>query len=195
MSTRSADYPIDPQFIQRWSPRAFSNAEISETELFTILEAARWAPSAYNAQPWRYVYARRGTAYWETLLGLLNDFNRSWADKGAALVIAVSKTTLVPPGAQTAVPNGTHSFDAGAAWGYLALQASLSGWSSHGMAGFDQDKARAVLGIPDEYAIDAAIVMGKLGDKASLPEGLQTREVPSPRESLDKLAFEGKFSD
>jgi nitroreductase len=193
VSSRTADFPVDAQFLNRWSTRAFADTAISEQELNTILEAARWAPSAYNAQPWRFVYARRGTAHWDALVGLLNDFNRSWAEKASALVIVVSKTTALLPGAETPVDFPTHSFDAGSAWGFLALQATLNGWSAHAMAGFDKDKARTDLGIPADYAVEAAIAIGKPGDKSSLPDYLQARDVPSPRESLAKLAFEGKF--
>ena len=195
MSTRTSDFPIDTQFLDRWSTRAFADVDISEQELHTILEAARWAPSAYNAQPWRFVYARRGTAHWDALVGLLNDFNRSWADKASALVILVSKKTAVLPGADTPVAFPTHSCDAGAAWGCLALQASLKGWSTHAMAGFDKEKAQTDLAIPEDYAVEAAIAIGKQGDKSTLPDFLQAREVPSPREPLSKLAFEGKFKN
>lgn len=190
---RQADYPIDPHFINRWSPRAYTGADISEETVLTFLEAARWAPSAYNAQPWRFVYARRGTPAWNNLLGLLNEFNRSWAEKASVLIVVLSRTVMVPPGAKEAVPASTHAFDTGSAWGYLALQASISGWHAHGMAGFDKDKARVELGVPAEFSVEAMVAIGKLGDKSILPEGLQGRELPSPREALSKLAFEGKF--
>ncbi|EOA06881.1 oxygen-insensitive nitroreductase [Herbaspirillum frisingense GSF30] len=190
---RNADYPIDPQFLNRWSPRAYNGAEIAEETVLTFLEAARWAPSAYNAQPWRFVYARRGTPAWDSLLGLLNEFNRSWCANASALIVVLSRTVMLPPGATEVVPAPTHSFDTGSAWGYLALQASLSGWHAHGMAGFDKDKARTELNVPAEFSVEAMVVIGKLGDKSVLPEGLQAREVPSPREPLSKLAFEGKF--
>jgi len=190
---RVADHPIDPQFLNRWSPRAYTGADISEETVLSFLEAARWAPSSYNSQPWRFVYARRGTPRWDSLLGLLNDFNRSWADKASVLIIVLSKTTFTPPGAAAAGPAPTHSFDTGSAWAYLALQASLSGWHAHGMAGFDKEKTRTELGVPADFAVEAAIAIGKIGDKSILPEGLQARELPSPREPLSKLAFEGKF--
>lgn len=190
---RVADHPIDPQFLNRWSPRAYTGADISEETVLSFLEAARWAPSSYNSQPWRFVYARRGTPQWDGLLGLLNDFNRSWADKASVLIIVLSKTTFTPPGAAAPGPAPTHSFDTGSAWAYLALQASLSGWHAHGMAGFDKEKTRTELGVPADFAVEAAIAIGKIGDKSILPEGLQARELPSPREPLSKLAFEGKF--
>lgn len=190
---RAADYPIDAHFINRWSPRAYTGADISEETVLTFLEAARWAPSAYNAQPWRFVFARRGTPAWDKLLGLLNEFNRSWAEKASVLIVILSRTVMVPPGATDAVPAPTHSFDTGSAWGYMALQASISGWHAHGMAGFDKEKARTELNVPAEFAVETMVAIGKLGDKSILPEGLQARELPSPREPLSKLVFEGTF--
>jgi nitroreductase len=190
---RTAAYPIDEQFLNRWSPRAYTGADISEETVLTFLEAARWAPSSYNSQPWRFVYARRGTPQWDGLLGLLNEFNRGWAEKASVLIVLLSKTTFTPPGASAPVPAVTHSFDTGSAWAYLALQASLSGWHAHGMVGFDKDRARTELAVPAEFSVEAMVAIGKLGDKSILPEGLQARELPSPREPLSKLAFEGKF--
>ncbi|MGH8381110.1 nitroreductase family protein [Pseudomonas sp.] len=191
---RVAEHAIDDQFIKRWSPRAFTAEPISEATLLSFLEAARWAPSAYNSQPWRFLYARRDTPNWERYLGLLNEFNRSWAQHASALVIVISKTTFAAPGASEETPALWHTFDTGSAWGHLALQASLSGWHTHGMAGFDQELTRKELKIPEGYALHAVVAIGKLGDKASLAEALQAREVPSPRRSLSELAAEGDFS-
>ncbi|MCU1722467.1 MULTISPECIES: nitroreductase family protein [Pseudomonas] len=191
---RVAEYAINEQFIQRWSPRAFTAEPIAEETLLSFLEAARWAPSAYNSQPWRFLFARRDTANWERYLGLLNEFNRSWAQHASALVIVLSKTTFTAPGASEETPALWHTFDTGSAWGHLALQASLSGWHTHGMAGFDQELTRKELKIPDEYVLHAVIAIGKLGDKATLAEYLQAREVPSPRRPLSELAAEGDFT-
>ncbi|AMB85425.1 NADH dehydrogenase [Pseudomonas agarici] len=191
---RVADYPIDAQFTQRWSPRAFTGEAIAQETLLSFFEAARWAPSAYNSQPWRFLYARRDTPNWERFLGLLNEFNRGWAQHASALVIVISKTTFKAPGAAEETPALTHTFDTGSAWGYLALQASKSGWHAHGMAGFDQDLTRQELKIPQGYALHAAVAVGKLGDKATLPDYLQERELPSPREPLSALVAEGDFS-
>ncbi|MCD5995701.1 nitroreductase family protein [Pseudomonas sp. CDFA 602] len=193
-SSRIADHAIDPQFTNRWSPRAFTGETISEATLLSFFEAARWAPSAYNSQPWRFLYARRDTPNWERYLGLLNEFNRGWAQHASALVIVISKTTFTAPGATEESPALWHTFDTGSAWAYLALQASLSGWYTHGMAGFDQDLTRKELNIPEGYALHAAVAVGKLGDKSTLPEYLQGREAPSPRVPVAQLAAEGDFS-
>jgi nitroreductase len=190
---RTADYPIDPQFLERWSPRAFTGEAMGEADLMTVLEAARWAPSSYNSQPWRFIYARRGTPAWDGLLALLNPFNQSWAKEAGALVIVVSSSTMLPPGAEKPVPSHSHSFDTGSAWGYLALEARRLGWYAHGMVGFDMNRAFADLGVPEGYRVEAAIAIGRLGDKSILPEQLAAREVPSPRKPLAEVAFEGKF--
>jgi nitroreductase len=190
---RTADHPIDKVFLERWSPRAFTGADMTEAELFTILEAARWAPSSYNSQPWRFIYGLRGTPAFDKLLGLLNPFNQSWAKNGSALVVLVSSSTMLPPGADKPVPSHSHSLDAGSAWAYLALQASISGWAAHGMVGFDIPRAFTELNVPEGFRVEVAIVIGKPGDKSILPEGLAAREAPSPRKPLSETAFEGSF--
>ena len=192
-NSRTADYPIDALFLERWSPRAFTGEAISERELLTLLEAARWAPSSYNSQPWRFLYARRDTEPWPQFLGLLNAYNQSWAGNAAALVILVSKTMMLPRGADKEVPSYTHSLDAGAAWANLALQATRSGWAAHGMAGFDVSRTAAELGVPPDYRIEAAIAIGRPGDKSLLPEPLRAREEPSGRLPLSQLVCEGRF--
>ncbi|NKF21728.1 nitroreductase family protein [Solimonas marina] len=191
---RSADHPIDLVFLERWSPRAFAPDAITQDELMTLFEAARWAPSSYNSQPWRFVYARRDTPHWARLLGVLNEFNQSWAQHAAAIAVIASKKTMALPGKSDEVPSHSHSFDAGAAWASLALQAAKLGWQAHGMVGIDFARAASELKIPDSYRIEAAFAIGKPGDKSQLPEALQARETPSPREPLAKTVFEGVFS-
>ena len=190
---RTAEHPIDKLFLDRWSPRAFTEEALTEAELMSILEAAKWAPSSYNSQPWRFIYALRDTPSWAKLLGLLNEFNASWAKRAGALVVVVSSETMRPPGADKDVPSYSHSFDAGAAWGYLALQATLSGFHTHGMVGFDHARAFAELNVPPGFRVEAAIAIGKMADKSILPEGLAAREAPSPRNALATMAFDGGF--
>ncbi|WP_028216335.1 nitroreductase family protein [Paraburkholderia oxyphila] len=191
---RTADHAIDRQFLDRWSPRAFSDDTLPEATLLTFLEAARWAPSSYNSQPWRFVYARRGTAHWSRFVGFLNDFNRGWAQHAAAIVIVLSKKTFVPPGAKDPVTSATHSFDSGAAWAQLALQASLSGWKAHGLAGIEHERIREQLAVPDDYAVEAALAIGRPGDPAQLNETLRAREVPNGRLPLAAISAEGQFA-
>ena len=187
--TRKADYPIDSVFLDRWSPRAMSGEPITEEELFTLFEAARWAPSSFNNQPWRILYARRDTGHWQLFFDLLVEFNQTWAKNAAALVLFISKTTFDHNGE----PAATHSFDTGAAWENLALQGSLKGLVVHGMQGFDYDKARTTLNIPDGFNVEAMAVIGKPGRKEDLPERMQERETPNDRRKLDETAFEGPY--
>ncbi|MFT7773773.1 nitroreductase family protein [Roseateles sp.] len=194
MSARQPTHAIDPQFTQRWSPRAFTGEAIDEPKLLSFLEAARWAPSGFNAQPWRFLYGRAGTPAWAPLFDTLSAYNQGWAQRASALVLIVSRTVWQAPGKDEAGPNVTHAFDAGAAWGHLALQASLAGWATHGIGGFDRDKARVSLGIPDDYQLHAVIAIGRQGEKTVLPEALQARELPSQRLPLAQLAAEGRFA-
>jgi len=186
---RKAGYPIDPLFLNRWSPRAMSGEEISEEELLTLFEAARWAPSSFNNQPWRFLYARRNTVHWPLFFDLLVDFNKTWAQHAAALVVFVSKTTFDHNGE----PSITHSFDTGAAWANLALQGSLKNLVVHGMQGFDYEKARTALQIPSEFQVEAMAVIGRPGRKEDLPERLQERETPSNRRELAETIIEGPY--
>ncbi len=190
-NTRTADYPVDKLFLERWSPRAFTGESIPEAELFTIFEAARWAPSSYNSQPWRLVYARRESPNWDKLLGLLIEFNQSWAKNAAALVFIVSSEMF--PGRETPTPSRSHAFDTGAAWGSLALQATLLGWHAHAMVGVEWDKVNAALNVPANHHVQAAIAIGRQGPASLLPEALAARETPSPRNKVADWAFEGGF--
>lgn len=191
-TTRQTEYPIEPLFLQRWSPRAFGAEAMPQEVLLTILEAARWAPSSYNAQPWRFLYAHRDTPDWERFLALLIPFNRSWAERASVLLILVSRA-LTPGKDGASVPAPTHSLDAGAAWALLALQAARSGWAAHGMVGFDKEATRTVLGVPADFSVEMAIALGRPGDPATLPEPLRAREVPSGRIPLSEIAFAGNF--
>jgi nitroreductase len=194
MPERTADHPIAPQFLARWSPRAFSGETLPESKLLQFLEAARWAPSGFNAQPWRFIWGRAGTPAWQPIFSTLSAYNQGWARRASALVLVLSQQRWVAPGQAEAQDNRTHAFDAGAAWGHLALQISLSGWFAHGIGGFDRDAARAALGVPEGYSLHAVIAIGKLGDKALLPEALQARETPNSRLPLSALAAEGRFA-
>lgn len=186
---RKPEYKVDQIFLNRWSPRAMSGEKITKDELMSLFEAAKWAPSSYNNQSWRFVYALKDTPQWKTLFELLGEFNQLWCKNAAAVVVIVSKTTFDHDGK----PSITHSFDTGAAWENFALQGSLNGLVVHGMQGFDYDKAKKALGIPDDYVVEAMAVVGKPGKKEDLPANLQEREVPSGRKKVAEIAFEGKF--
>lgn len=190
---RTADHPVEQIFLERWSPRAFTGEEISEHTLRTMFEAARWAPSSYNSQPWRFLYARRDNAHWDKFLGLLNEFNRSWVKTASAIVFVVSSETMAVPGKDAPVPSYSHSFDAGAAWAYLALQATFMGWQAHGMVGIEMEKVYTELKVPPGYRVEAAVAIGRQGPKTLLPEALQARETPSDRKRVTEIVFEGGF--
>ena len=190
---RVSDHPISPAILARWSPRAFDDSAIDEATLLSLIEAARWAPSAYNAQPWRFVYGLRGTEAFDALVSALLPFNAAWAEKAGALLYVLSDTLITPPGKTEPVPSGTHAFDAGAAWGYFALQATLHGLHTHAMAGFDPAKAAEVIGSGARYQIHAAVAVGRIGDPNALPEGLRAREVPSDRRPLAEIALHGRI--
>lgn len=192
-SPRQATYPVDNLFTQRWSPRAFTGEAIASEQLLTLLEAARWAPSAYNAQPWRFVYAHRDTVSWQPIFDTLIAFNQSWAAQAAALVVVTSARQAQFPGKTGLSPNPSHSFDTGAAWVSLAFQATLSGWAAHAIAGFDAERLRQAIGVPESHAIEAVIVIGKQGDKSLLSESLQQRETPNGRLELAQVVSEGRF--
>jgi nitroreductase len=193
MTSRTSDYPIDPLFRERWSPRAFDGTAVPEEDLRTMLEAARWAPSAFNSQPWRFLYAHRGDPHWETFLNVLVPFNIDWARHAAVLVYVLSDTLPFTDKAGEPSPSLTHGYDAGAAWALLALQAWRMGYYAHGMSGIDLDRAREALAVPQRYVINAAAAIGRQGDPATLPEKLRARETPSGRKPVSDFAFRGPF--
>jgi nitroreductase len=190
---RHPEHPVEQLLLDRWSPRAFTGENMPESVLMSLFEAARWAPSSYNSQPWRFLYATRTSPHWDKFLGLLNTFNQSWAKDAGVLIVLVSSETMLPPGAEKPVPSHSHSMDAGAAWENLALQATKLGWHAHGMVGFDIDRAFAELNVPAGYRVEQAIAVGRKGDKSLLPEYLQGREAPSGRLTVAEIAFEGGF--
>ena len=189
MNKRVAQYPINNIFLERHSPRAMSGEKLSEHELMSLFEAARWAPSSYNNQPWYFVYALRETPAWDHFFDLLVSFNQSWTSKGAVLILVVSKNNF----AYNDQPSRTHSFDTGAAVENLALQGLMMGLVVHGMEGFDYDKARQVLRIPDDYTVEAMFVVGKPGSINDLSPELQKREELSDRKRIEEFVFEGTF--
>ena len=187
---RKPDHPIDPLFVNRWSPRAMSGEPIPDAELMALFEAARWAPSSGNSQPWRFLYARRDTAHWPLFLDLLVERTREWCVNAAALIVFTSRTTHE----ETGRPLRTHSYDTGAAWVSFALQGWLKGLVVHGMAGFDYDRAKQVLNVPDDVTVEAMAAVGRPGPVENLSDFQRGREKPSQRKPLGELVFEGPFS-
>lgn len=187
---RRPDFDINRIFLNRWSPRSMSGDEISRELLFSLFEAARWAPSSNNNQPWRFIFARRNTDCWPVFFDLLTEQNKIWAKNAAVLIVVISKKTFD----YNEKPARTHSYDAGAAWENFALQGSLKALVVHGMQGFDYDKARKTLNIPDVFQVEAMIAVGMPGRKEQLPGALQEREKPSHRKNLSEIVMEGSFT-
>lgn len=190
---RSSSYEINPLILNRWSPRSMTGEKLSYEELMSLFEAARWAPSSANSQPWRFIYATRDTEEWNTLFNLLVDLNKIWAKDAAVLIVVVSKKEFEYNG--KVIPSITHQFDTGAAWENLALEATSRGLVVHGIAGFDYERARRDLGIPNTYEILAMIAIGKRGLKENLPPALKEREVPSDRKPLEQIVMNGRFKE
>jgi nitroreductase len=187
LKTRKPEHEVSELFIGRWSPRAMTGATVPETQLQTLFEAARWAPSCFNEQPWRILYARRDTPQWQTFFNLLVEFNQSWTKNAGALLLFISKKTFIRNGK----PIRTHSFDTGAAWENLALQGTMLNLVVHGMDGFDHDKTRRDLNIPDDYQIEAMAAVGIPASTDTLPADLKEKETPSSRRALAETVIEG----
>ena len=189
---RTAEFDVDPIFLERWSPRAFTGEPMPHADLMSLFEAAHWAPSAFNGQPWRFVYAHKGTADWDRLFDVLIPYNQGWVKNASVLMYAISDRFRRKEGAEP-VPVRSHSFDTGAAWAYLAMQASRMGWAAHGMAGFDVARSYEALGVSEaDYQVEAAIAVGRPTDAAILDEPYRSREVPSGRNPVSSFASEGR---
>ena len=188
---REPGYDIQPLILRRWSPRAMTGEEMSDEELLPLFEAARWAPSSYNAQLWRFLYAKRNTEHWNTFFDLIVEGNQAWAKDASVLVLVISRKNFE----FNDKPSITHQFDAGSAWENLALEATARGLVTHGMEGFDYEKAREVLEVPDDFDVLAMIAIGKQAKKETLPEKMQEMEAPNQRRPLKEIIMQGKFRE
>ena len=171
---------------RRWSPRAFADKEVSSETLKSIFEAARWAASSSNEQPWRFLVGRRGDQTYEKIFNALVEFNQGWAKSAPVLVLSVAKKTFTGKDQ----PNAYGLHDTGAATAHIALQATADGLHTHSMAGFDHEQIRASFGIPSDYEIGSVTAIGYFGEPASLPDQLHKREVaPRERKPLAEFVF------
>ncbi len=178
-------YPVQESIRTRWSPRAFSEKPIAPEILQSLFEAARWAPSSYNAQPWAFIVATRDDKEdFAKILSTLVEFNQQWAKGAAVLAIAVSRLNFEHNGK----PNRNAFYDTGAAASQLTAEATAHGLFVHQMAGFDAKKATEVLGIPADWEPIAAIAIGYPGDPQLLPETLREGEV-APRTRKPQTEF------
>jgi nitroreductase len=188
---RTPDHPVAPLFVDRWSPRSFTGEPVPDAVLASAFEAARWAPSASNVQPWRFLIARHGDAHWDAFVSLLAPRNALWASRASALIVVLSELKLERRGA--IVDNVSHSFDAGAAWTNFAHQALLLGWHTHGIGGFDRDAARALLAVPDDFAIETIVALGRQGALDTLHADFHAGESPSTRRPIAETVFAGRL--
>jgi nitroreductase len=186
---RKPTFKINHFILNRWSPRSMTGEDLDENTIMSLFEAARWAPSSFNNQPWRFIYAKRNTNHWNKLFDLLVEPNKVWAKNAALLVVVISYKNFEYNGKFSI----THQYDTGAAWENLALEASSRGLVAHGMQGFDYVKARESLEIPDDFDVMAMIAIGKRGKKENLPPNLQEKESPNDRKPLQEIIMEGSF--
>ncbi len=181
---RTPDWDVDSMFVDRWSPRGFSGEPLTEREVHTLFEAARWAPSCYNEQPWRFVYATEPQAR-ARLAACLVAKNRAWAGGAPLLMFLLARRHFQKTGAE----NRHAPYDAGAAWMALALQARKLGLYAHAMAGFNPDKAYEALGVSrEDTLVMTAIAVGRRGDASGLPEDLRLLESPNDRKPHTEVA-------
>jgi nitroreductase len=176
-----------PVVLQRWSPRSFDGREVSPADLEKVFEAARWAPSSYNEQPWRFIVGVRTSSTHSKIASSLMDFNKAWAPRAPVLILGVAKTRF----SQNDAPNAYAIFDLGAASALITLQASALGLVTHQMAGFDHDAARKVLGIPETYALGSVMALGYQGEPSALPNDrlIALETAPRTRKPLSEIVF------
>lgn len=179
---RTFNYDIMPEIKQRWSARAFSAERIEKDEIYALLEAARYAPSCFNEQPWRFLIADDEETLGK-MRGILTPKNQRWANKAPVLILIASKKTFEYDGGK----NYWNMFDAGTAWGYLSLEAQKRGLIAHAMGGFDREKARSVFHLADDLNIITVIAAGRYGSIESLSDDLREQEFPQTREEIKDL--------
>lgn len=189
--SREPEYPVLPEIISRWSRRAMSSEPIERSELMSLFEAARWAPSSYNGQPWRYIYAFHGSPAWKRMFDLLTPLNQSWCVNAGVLVLLVARSRYE----LTEDPDRSFALNAGASWQNFALQGTSMGLAVRGMQDFDYDRAREIFNIPPLYVVQMMIAVGRPGDPADLPENMRGRERPTRRKPIADIAFENEFRE
>ena len=185
MENRYFDYPVMDDIQKRWSPRAFDPTKtVADEDLYALLEAARYAPSCFNEQPWRFILAK-DEGIKEQVLGTLTISNQEWASKAPILMVILSK----PLFQQSGKNNRWHQFDAGTAWGFLALEAQRRGLITHAMGGFSVDAMREAFHIPEDISIMAVVAIGYMGQLETLSEKNREKEKPGNRKSIAELLY------
>jgi len=191
--TADATASLHPVLADRWSTRAYEDVPVDAAAIAALLEAARWAPSAMNAQPWRFLVGQRDAngpdATWQAIYDTLAEGNRIWADRAPVLILAVAQTTNEDGSARPVA-----AYELGLAVSQLTTQAHSDGLHVHQMGGFDATAARRALGIPAAFTPYVVIAVGRRGSDAHLPEFLRDREAaPRERRPLSDLAFAGTW--
>jgi nitroreductase len=166
-----------PAVLARWSPRSFADRDVSPADLRTVFEAARWAASSFNEQPWRFIVGLRNSLTYKKIFSTLISFNQNWAGAAPVLILGAAKTKFSHNGAD----NRNALYDLGAASSYLTLQAASLGLTTHQMAGFDPAAARQALEIPEEYTFGAVIALGYQGEPSALPHPDLIAQETAPR--------------
>lgn len=186
------DVQVDERIRRRWSPRAFADAPVSEHEMRALLEAARWAPSSFNEQPWRFIVARREDEdEFDTMLECMNAKNRQWAEDAPVLMLTVAHTAFDRDGT-----DNRHAYhDVGLAMGNLINQAMSMEVYVHQMAGIRPEHARDVYDVPDDCDVVAGVALGHLGDPHQLedPDRRSSETRPRSRKPLEEIVFEGTW--
>lgn len=186
-----AEHPIHEHLASRWSPRAYAaDQPVPHKQLAQLFEAARWAPSSSNEQPWSFIVGEKGDETWNKVFDTLVPFNQAWAKNASVLVLGLARKVFQRNGN----PNLYAMYDLGQAVSMLLTQATSLGLTTHQMAGFDRDKARATFQVPDNQEIGAVIAIGYQAEVSVLPPELQEKEVaPRSRNKIDTFVFAGEF--
>lgn len=187
----TSDYPINDLVTARWSPYSFANRSVSTEDLRSLFEAARWAPSSFNEQPWSFIAARKeDTEEFDRLVSCLVEVNQVWAKSASALVLGITRLNF----AGNNQPNRAAIHDLGLAAGNLVLEATARGLSVHQMIGIQPDKARALYSIPEGCEPLTAIAIGYAGDPNNLPEALRSRDAARrPRKPIAEFVYRGSW--
>jgi nitroreductase len=185
---RVFQYDVLPQIKTRWSPRALSSDSIPREDLLPLIEAARYAPSCFNEQPWYFVIADTPDIL-NPLRETLTPGNKLWAIKAPVLILVCARKKFSGKDAA----NFWSQFDAGTSWGYLSLEAERRGLCTHGMGGFDREAAHKAAGLPDSIEAIALVAVGRPGNKEDLPAELRERELPGTRNDIADICVFGKY--
>ncbi|XP_054153638.1 uncharacterized protein LOC128952299 [Oppia nitens] len=190
INARKSDVKIHPVLLSRVSPREMTGELVSDEDINSLFEAARWAPSHYNLQPWRFIYAKRGTEHWQKFMDLLWPLNQQWCQTASHLMVVLSSKWAELRGEKHRIP--TNSYDAGSAWMSMAIEGAAKGLVIHGIGGFDFDKAYEAVGAnKDTHNVEAMIVVGKRPAKADRKQN----ETITPRNPINTFVSEGIFKN